>query len=152
MEQLHSFEEEAESLRDEPFLVGHFKAIELDNLEFGKLNSPICVLLKYNEENEEMFYIEAFTDLGIWNEIPVHEDEKIPHPLVQHIAGLILDHVPDDTQFQRVVREKFLENLRTTYKCAYSHSCSPKTLRERNKSSFSRKHGSSFLRVNQVCM
>jgi len=105
-------------LRDEPFLIGHFKAIDLDNLEFGK--PFIRVFLKCNEENEESFSIETFTEIGIWNDIPVHQEgEEIPHPIVQHIPGLILDHMPDDIQFQRVVTEDFIDNLRSNYVRVY---------------------------------
>ena len=118
VEPLHIFDEMTELIVEDPVLVGYFAAVANDVLEFGK---PIIrVLIKRNaEDDEEYFYIDTFTNLGVWNDHP--EDaivEEVPHPFVQHIRCLVLDHRADGP-IERVICDELWDHLTFNYRRIY---------------------------------
>jgi hypothetical protein len=122
VEPLHIFEEMTESITEDPILIGHFECNDVNVLEFGK---PIIRVMKKRnlEDDEEYFYIETFTNIGIWNDHPEDGNvEEIPHPFLQHIPCLVMDHMPDGP-IERVISEELCESLKHDYHRVYiAHS------------------------------
>ena len=95
VEPLHIFDEETELIRPDNFLVGHFKAIDDEDVGFGKPIIRVFKVFGINEDEEDYYSIETFTELGIWKENTDGGDVDIPDPFVQHIPCLVLDHMPE---------------------------------------------------------